>query len=248
MKTKQPMAACHIHSNWSYDGKWPLERIAIEFGRRGYRVLMMSEHDQGFTESRYLQYREACTLSSSDRILVIPGIEYSDPGNIIHVLVWGPVPFLGEGLSTKDVLEAVKSAGGIAVLAHPLRLNAWRSFNPSWAEKVNGIELWNRKTDGWAPSQKAPPLLKMMDAIAFVGMDFHDRRQLFPLTMALDLKAAVTEDSVLECLRSRGCYACACGVELNDELLSSAGRVLRTAEQSRRILARIFKRLKKSGD
>jgi hypothetical protein len=24
-------AACHIHSDWSYDGKWPLPKLAAEF-------------------------------------------------------------------------------------------------------------------------------------------------------------------------------------------------------------------------
>jgi len=241
MKAKEFIAACHIHSSWSYDGKWSLEALAAEFGRRGYRILMMSEHDRGFTESRLVQYRESCARASSDQILVLPGIEYSDASNTVHVLVWGAVPFLGEGLPTSVVLETVKSKNGVAVLAHPSRRNAWRCFDPTWAGGVVGIELWNRKTDGWAPSQKALQLLKATDAIPFVAMDFHDRQQLFPLSMALDIQTCLTEESILDCLRSRRCYACAFRIQLKQNLLSRVLPILRAAELSRRTLAWFYR-------
>lgn len=238
------MAACHVHSSWSYDGKWSLEALADEFGQKGYRILMMSEHNRGFTESHRLEYTEACARASSDRVLVLPGIEYSDMSNTVHVLVWGPVPFLGEGLPTAVVLDAVKSANGVAVLAHPSRLDAWRCFDPAWGDRLLGVELWNRKTDGWAPSRNAPPLLNATGVVAFAGMDFHDRRQLFPLSMALDIQTGVTEESVLDCLRSRRCYACAFGMRINENLSSRALSILRGAERSRRALAWCYRRLR----
>src|SRR5271169_2808950 len=103
------LAACHVHSKWSYDGSWSLEALSAKFSRRGCRILMMTEHDRGFTAARLNQYRVACADVSSERILVVPGIEYSDAANRIHVLVWGHVPFLGEGLPTSEMLERVKA-------------------------------------------------------------------------------------------------------------------------------------------
>ena len=244
MRAENVMAACHIHSSWSYDGKWSLEALAADFGRRGYRILMMSEHDRGFTESHRLEYREACARASSDKILVLPGIEYSDASNIVHALVWGPVPFLGEGLPTGAVLEAARSANGIAVLAHPSRRDAWRCYDSTWANGIVGIELWNRKFDGWAPSQDASQLLNRTGALAFVGMDFHDRRQSLPLSMALDVQGHVTEELVLDCLRSRRCHASAFGIQLNENLLSGALPLLKAAERSRSALASIYRRLR----
>ncbi len=126
---------------------------------------------------------------------MVPGIEYSDAANRVHVLVWGPVPFLGENLATIEMLEAVRASQGVAVLAHPSRKNAWQSFTPEWADKLLGIEVWNRKYDGWAPSETAPTLLAGVDAIPFVGLDFHSQRQSFPLTMALELETQITEGS-----------------------------------------------------
>jgi hypothetical protein len=243
MSVGRLMAACHIHSSWSYDGKWPLETLANGFGRRGYRILMMSEHDRGFTESRRVAYVEACARASSDRIRLLPGIEYSDASNIVHTLVWGPVPFVGAGVPTNVVLEAVKSANGVAVLAHPSRLDAWRSFDSRWAGDALGVELWNRKSDGWAPSQQAPALLEATGWTAFAGMDFHDRRQMFPLSMALDVQTAVSEEAILDCLRSRHCSPCVCGFDLSDGLPTGVLPVLRLIERSRRMLARGRKQL-----
>jgi hypothetical protein len=235
------LAACHVHSTWSYDGSWSLEALSAKFSDRGCRILMMTEHDRGFSESRLDQYRTACAQASSDKILIVPGIEYSDATNRTHVLVWGKIPFLGEGLPTSEMLQAVKAANGLAVLAHPSRRDAWKSFEPSWAQRLLGIEVWNRKYDGWAPSQTAPALLHTAQAIPFVGLDFHTQRQSFPLTMVLDVNTNVTEETVLDCLRSRRCYPQAFGVPLSQNVVRKALPVLKMAEQGRRTAASIVR-------
>jgi predicted metal-dependent phosphoesterase TrpH len=236
------LAACHIHSVWSYDGSWTLEALSERFQSRGYRILMMTEHDRGFSAQRFSEFREACGKASSNKILVVPGIEYSDAANRVHVLVWGPVPFLGESLPTGEMLERVRAAGGLAVLAHPSRREAWRTFEPAWAERLLGIEAWNRKYDGWAPSQTAPDLLKTTGAIPFVGLDFHTKRQSFPLGMMLDLQADVSEGAVLEALRTRRCQAQAFGSPLSRGMFRKVFRVLNMAEHGRQRAASVIRR------
>jgi hypothetical protein len=237
------LAASHVHSKWSYDGSWSLEALSTRFARRGYRVLMMTEHDRGFTAARLDEYREACSQSSSNKLLVLPGIEYSDATNRVHVLVWGSVPFLGEGLPTTEMLEGVRAANGLAVLAHPSRREAWKSFELSWADRLLGIETWNRKYDGWAPSETAPALLQTAGAIPFVGLDFHTQRQSFPLAMALEMEEAnVTEDTVLACMRLRRCAPRAFGFPLSQSLVGKALRGFGIAERGRRFVATTIKR------
>jgi len=230
-----------VHSDWSYDGSWTLKDLADKFSRRRCQVLMMTEHDRGFSAERLAEYRNACAEASSKQMLVVPGIEYSDPENRVHVLVWGPVPFLGENLPTNEMLEGVRKAGGVAVFAHPSRKEAWRLLDPYWAERLVGIELWNRKYDGWAPSDTSPALLESSGAVPFAGLDFHTDRQSFPLTMALELKAGVNEDSVIECLRSRRCSARAMGVPLDRAAARAAVPFLGVAEQGRKALAALVK-------
>ena len=103
--------ACHVHSEWSYDAKWPLADIANAFRKRGYRVVMTTEHDLGFTEKRRQEHHQA-VHASSESLLVVQGIEYSDT-KILLRFVWGNVPFLGEGLPTAELLQKVQDAGGL---------------------------------------------------------------------------------------------------------------------------------------
>ena len=235
------IAVCHIHSEWSYDGSWTLPALAQNFLESGRRVVMMTEHDRGFTEARFQEFRRACADASSEKILVVPGIEYSDAENRIHVLVWGLDSFLAENLATNEMLDLVKEANGVAVLAHPTRKNAWESFGPHWAERLLGIEAWNRKYDGWAPSKTSPDLLLGGRQIPFVGLDFHSGKQFFPLNMALDLDGAVNEQTVVQSLRDRRCEARAFGRPLTDGVLASSFSLLSMAEKGRRTAAKIVK-------
>ena len=238
-------AACHIHSEWSYDGKWKLPELAEAFARRGYRVLLMTEHDRGFTDARLLEYRKACAQASTDKILIVPGIEYSDAENIVHILVWGVPSFLGEGLPTEELLKRVDSANGLAVFAHPSRKEAWKKFSPQWASRLLGIEFWNRKTDGWAPSRTAPSLLQSSSLIPFVGMDFHTQRQFFPLVTEIEIDVPITEASVLRGLKSNNVRATALNCPLEYFMPNGWRRSgLRTAEWGRRAAAQLFRRFK----
>lgn len=218
--------------------------MSAKFAARGCRVLMMTEHDRGFTTARYREYREACAKASSDKIFVLPGIEYSDKDNRVHVLTWGPVPFLGENLPTREMLAKVRAHGGVAVLAHPGRKAVWKSFDPEWSGNLLGIEAWNRKDDGWAPSKTAPNLLRPGNWIPFVGLDFHTWRQSFPLTMALEMEGEFTEETVVHCLKSRRCHALAFGLPLSDKIFSRSESVLNVAEKARRTVASVLRSTK----
>jgi len=175
---------------------------------------------------------------------MITVIEYSDASNQVHILVWGDVPFLGENLPTGETLRKVKEAGGVAVLAHPFRRNAWQCFEPNWGEALAGIEVWNRKYDGWAPNRIAQDLQRSVGAIPFVGLDFHTQRQFFPLAMAMDIDSTVTERAVLDCIRARRVNPRVFGLEVEGQLVRHALPILEAAEASRKKAARASRKMK----
>jgi len=240
-------AACHIHSDWSHDGRWTLPALASEFESREYRVLMLTDHDLGFSESRRLAHREACARASSGKMLLVPGIEYSDAQNLVHILVWGPVPFLGEGLPTLELLKGVKAANGVAVMAHPARRQAWKTFDPVWIEYLLGMEVWNRKTDGWAPSSVAQRLMEGTSLLPFVSMDFHAINQMFPLSMEMDIASDINGETVLDCLRRRACRPLFFSEPARDVINGWPQLVLKPAERVRRSGAQVYRWLKKRG-
>jgi predicted metal-dependent phosphoesterase TrpH len=184
----------HVHSAWSYDGHWQLARVARLFGRLGAGAVMMTEHDTGFApeglaQARFAEYRAACAAASTRACRLIPGIEYSDPGNDVHILTWGLGRFLGAGRPVEATLADVREAGGVAVLAHPARRDAWRLFRDAWVPLLDGVEIWNRKTDGLAPGVQALALQTATGLAPTVGVDFHRLRHFYPLDHLADAAA-----------------------------------------------------------
>src|ERR1019366_8667057 len=116
-------------------------------------------------------------------------------------------------------------------------------FNPDWTNQLVGIELWNRKTDGWAPSRDAQLLFKMTSILPFVGMDFHERRQFFPLATVMDVKITITEASILDAVRARRCHSEAFGFPIECFSHGFCARTLRLAELCRRKAAPIYRKL-----
>jgi hypothetical protein len=232
-------AACHVHSNWSYDGSWSPADLARAFRRRRYDVVLMAEHDRGFSQDRWSDYQEACLSVSDDRLLLVPGIEYSDPENCVHIAVWGELPFLGEHLQPAELLGRVSEHEGVAIFAHPGRREAWRRIDPKLLVSLAGIELWNRKYDGWAPSRHAAALLsRTSDCLTFVGNDFHTRRQFFPLAMMLEVDGDLTVEAVYAALRLRRCRPRAFRFPPARAVDGAPAVALRSAEKMRRRAAR----------
>jgi hypothetical protein len=256
-------AAAHVHSAWSDDASWSLSRIATAFGRLRYRVVLMSEHSRGFSAAKWQEYTQACAQASTSRVTLIPGIEYGDEDDVVHIPVWGRVPFFGEAPGITALLGDVTVTGGTAVWAHPWRRDAWRRFDPSWRQHLSGIEVWNRKYDGIAPNRRSVELAEQHGARPFVALDFHTRRQLFPLSLAVGVERgvdgapagagtgeqAVTPEGVTpEGVTPEGVYAAlsagrfsarAFGLPLTPMSSGLPATTLRMLESGRRVVARL---------
>jgi hypothetical protein len=243
---KNVRVATHVHSDWSYDGAWSLEALARMFSRLGYQAVLMAEHDRGFTDSRWSEYRRACAAASTAELRLIPGIEYSDRTNSIHVPVWGQVPFLGEGLETRELLTLVEHAGGVAILAHPKRRDAIKRLDPALIAQFTGVELWNRKYDGYAPSPVAADLLaRHPQLMTVVSLDFHTARQLHPLAMVCKLADPPSEASVVEAISQRRVQATAFGLRAATLASGVAEPAMQRLEGGRRRAARQVRALRR---
>ena len=230
-------AATHVHSEWSYHARWPLRSIADQFARRGYDAVFMSDHERGFNELRWRAYRRACDEASDERIRLVPGIEYEDRQNVVHVGIWGSsVPFLGEARSTLDLLRAASSEGAAAVFGHPGRRDAITRYRPEWAEHLTGVEVWNRQYDGMAPNARAIRFAQQQRLAPFVSLDFHTRRQFFPLAMRLEIDGGISEEKLIEAIRSGRSRPEAFGMPAHAFSDGVPAMTLRTAEATRRLL------------
>jgi predicted metal-dependent phosphoesterase TrpH len=227
--------AAHVHSSWSYDASWALDDIAAAFARRRYDVVLMAEHDRGFDQSRWAEYQRACADASTDHILLVPGIEYEDDGNVVHIPVWGEdIPFLGAGRPTLDLLRSARSEGAVAVFAHPWRRDAITRYRPEWAPLLSAVEIWNRKYDGIAPDTRGVALAQAEELAAFVSLDFHTSRQFFPLAMSVTLDGPATAPSLVEAIRDGRCRPELLGLSALRFTRGLEGATLRALEAVRR--------------
>ena len=188
--------ASHVHSEWSDDASWTLADIRTAFRRRGYDGVLLCEHDRGFSGQDWDAYREECARLSDERFLLVPGIEYGDRENCVHIPVWGSVPFFGEGRDPGEVLQLASDHNGAAVLAHPWRRAAHERFDPTWAKHLVGVEIWNRKYDGVAPDRRAVALAGEHDLSGFVSLDFHTARQFYPLATRIYVEGRLSPEAV----------------------------------------------------
>ncbi len=227
-------AAFHVHSEWSYDAKLPLGEVAALFRRHRYDAVFMCEHDRGFSAERLRAYVAACEEASLDGPLLVPGIEYADAEDRVHIPVWGPVPFLGEGVPTTGLLQAVAEHNGVSVLAHPLRRDAWEIVDPDWLQRCTGIEIWTRKWDGWAPNRRACQWAADAGLVGVAALDLHRPGQIFPLAMELEIAAPLTVEACVDALRQGCCHAVIGGLPAAPLTKGAIAGAARAVEQLRR--------------
>jgi hypothetical protein len=92
---------------------------------------------------------------------------------------------------------------GVAILAHPKRKSAMNDFGPIWGEVLLGIEIWNRKEDGLTFSQEALKLMKENSLLPFMGLDFHNARQIFPFWIKIKTEYPLRHENILLSLKNR---------------------------------------------
>jgi hypothetical protein len=195
--------AVHVHSCWSYDGNWSLREIASVFSRLQYDAVLMAEHDRTFDGRKWLAYVEACAAASSSSLTLVPGIEYSDPADLVHVPTWGAEDFLGGGRPTQELLLDARASDAVTVFAHPLRRKAWQSFDLDWLPLLSGIEVWNSR-HGTLQNRTSLEFATAVRAVpSFYAIDFHSGRDLHRAAMRVDVRAPATQSAILAALSTR---------------------------------------------
>ena len=136
----------HIHTRYSDGSKYHAEiaRLAI---RAGINVIITTDHNM------FINGLEGYYENKEGRVLLIMGEEIHNPAVIPqknHLLSLGAGKSFSQ-LSQKRqcLIEEVKAAGGVAIIAHPYdpALPEFNQKNISWEDwsvvDFTGIELWN---------------------------------------------------------------------------------------------------------
>jgi predicted metal-dependent phosphoesterase TrpH len=169
----------HVHSRWSYDGCHDLDEIVARAAGRRLDFVLMSEHNRTLTDDTMAAFVAQCdALTRPGGVLVVPGIECEATPDYVHVLGYG-VRTLIRDRRAGAIAAAVRAAGGVPVLAHPVYRDAAAHVSTADLAQVVGWEVWNGKADGrWYPNTDAVRRLIELHRggvglVPMVGADLH---------------------------------------------------------------------------
>lgn len=136
--------AFHLHSLYS-DGTGTIEEIAKDAKKAGLDWIIITDHNslEGFRNGEEGWY---------DGLAVIIGNEIS-PNESNHYLTAGITQEISTEKTPEEIIQEVKSQGGIGFIAHPDESTTRRNKFPplrweNWSIRgFDGIEIWNYMSD-----------------------------------------------------------------------------------------------------
>ena len=123
----------HIHSAASPDGRMSLDEIIQTARERGLNGVAVTDHDVALENP-----------PEFDDFLVIPGCEFSTEfGHLLGLFLREPI---GQ-MSFVRTVNAIHAQGGLAVIAHPFEHTRDGSRIMPFAQKLDGVEVWNGRAE-----------------------------------------------------------------------------------------------------
>lgn len=182
--TTSKRVLAHAHTDWSHDGRLTLaEWVAIARALPCDVVLFTEHEESGWTSERYERYVRACDEASTDRVELIPGIEFLQEG--CHVLGYGLRTLPPRPSTAGELARAVAEQGSFLCLAHPAKYR-WR-IPASLVGAAIGVEVWNSKWIYDGTLGPHPRSLRLgRDKRLLAGQDVHARHHVTSVFLHTD--------------------------------------------------------------
>lgn len=188
----------HVHTTYSSCSRLQLTEILENARERGLDGVCITDHN---TMAAQAEIEEGL---QPDGLCVLFGMEYDTPEG--DFLVFGPFENLKTGLHAKELLRLVKEREGIAVAAHPYRMD--RMLDKSLVEQgfcriVEGINGRNRNHENFQVKELA-------DRYGLVQCGGSDAHQLSELgkTATCFARPIANRQDLIRALREGACTPC----------------------------------------
>jgi hypothetical protein len=172
------VGAVHVHSDYSHDGRDPLERVRDRAAVLGIRFLALTDHAEDFDAARFQAYSAACRTTSTDAVQLIPGLEFRFPHfRGLHLLACGLREWITPA-TPDEFMAMAPTVSGLTIVAHPV-LARYRIPLSVW-NGIDAVEVWNATYNTrYLPDPQAIELLRTLrctraSAVAVAGLDQHD--------------------------------------------------------------------------
>jgi predicted metal-dependent phosphoesterase TrpH len=163
-----PVVELHVHSEYSYDGRDPVELLVAQAAAIGVDALAITDHDD-FRAAAELQ-----ELAPQEDIIPIPGMEVTSAAG--HVLALGIDQAIPPGLDFEATLEAIADAGGISVIPHPFqrsRHGVAAKVDATAMATADAVEVYNSRLLTGRSNRRAARFARSRGLAATAGSDAH---------------------------------------------------------------------------
>lgn len=168
----------HIHSDYSRDGRDPLERLREFALERGIAFIGLTDHAEDFAPELFDEYTSHCRTLSDDRVHLIPGLEFRFARHKgLHLLALGLRRWI-EPSTPEEFIEQTRETAALTIMAHPI-LASYR-VPPAVAGGIDAVEVWNASYNTrFLPDPRAIALLQGIQrdragVVGVAGLDQHD--------------------------------------------------------------------------
>lgn len=186
----------HVHSFFSKDATGSPESLIRAAMARGLSGMAITDHDSCDAHA-YLEDHPA-----PDGFLIVPGVEVSTAEG--HLLCLGlTLPRL-KGAPAKEVMEAVKAGGGIAIPAHPF--DQWRAgIRPAVLDSLDleALEVFNAAVTSKSYNDKALAYARARGLKMTAASDAHHSSAVGASTTLFDMDE-LTVPALLAAIRKGG--------------------------------------------
>lgn len=156
----------HVHTVLSGDSTMTLEDLVLAAKSHGLHGFALTDHNSvEVVKGLKGKYR-----LEEQGILIVPGLEVTTVSG--HILAYGDVGAIPEGLTPEEAVDSIVSAGGIPVAAHPYRLSTGIGEDVVRRCRFQAVEVFNGRTREGA-NMKALALAKELKLPTTGGSDAH---------------------------------------------------------------------------
>lgn len=171
----------HVHTAYSHDGRDEIPDLARWATERGIQFIGITDHAEDLDEDSWNELVAECAAHSSDRVLLIPGLEFRFAGFTgVHLLACGLTRWITP-TTPAQFIEQTAKACALTIGAHPV---IWRAACPDDVlTKLDAVEIWNAGYNSrFLPDPAAMARVRALRGrgfatVATVGPDQHDRRK-----------------------------------------------------------------------
>jgi predicted metal-dependent phosphoesterase TrpH len=176
----------HIHSSYSRDASASPKEVLRYARKIGLDGIAITDHNE------VQGSKEALALAKEAGVLLIRGVEVSAQEG--HVLAYGVADPIPKGLRVQETIERIRSAGGIAVAAHPKRFPSGMGLEAARSGKFDAIEVLNGGSSARS-NRLARKVAEEISSPLTAGSDAHELDQVGKCYTMMD--GASSEEDVL---------------------------------------------------